>query len=106
VKVVLHHPDQPRDYRIISVIELKRKNNNQIAGETQMVEYMERINEISAPPDSFKGFLVLQDTVKVFSYYTDFFGIRLPMEVGIYSMFDAANPWTRDLADIAIQYWN
>lgn len=105
MKVVLRQPDQPRDYRIITVIELKRDDESTAKAESQMTDYMIRINQLSAPPDSFKGFLVSQDTVRVFSYSG--LGVdRTPAQVDMYSMFDPANPWTRDLADIAIQYWN
>ena len=33
-----------------------------------MADYMDRINQICAPDDSFKGFLVLYDRVEVYSY--------------------------------------
>lgn len=67
-----------------------------------MADYMTRIGQICTPgaSDSFNGFFVLQDTVQVFSY----FGVgahRRPEQVDEYSIFDAGNPWTSDLADIA-----
>ena len=70
-----------------------------------MVDYMERINEISSPGNNFKGFLVLEDEVEIYSY-VGHGANRRPDRVDMYSMFDAGNPWTRDLADIAIRYWN
>jgi hypothetical protein len=97
--------DLPRDYRIITVVELKRDGDDRAKAESQMADYMERIHQICAPGDSFKGFLVLKDTVIVYSYA----GIgnrRSGSIVEEYSMFDPGNPWTRDLAGIAIRYWN
>ena len=105
VKVVLRQPHLPRDYRIITVIELKRDTDDQAKAATQMSQYMGRILQICSPGDSFKGFLVSQDTVEVYSY-VGLGASRRAEKVDEYSMFDAGNPWTRDLADIAIQYWN
>ena len=105
VKVVLRPPHLPRDYRIITVVELKRDDDDKTKAQTQMTDYMERIDKICAPGDSFKGFLILEDKVQVFSY-VGLGANRRPEKVDMYSIFDAGNPWTRDLADIAIQYWN
>ena len=106
VKVVPHHPDQPRDYRIITVIELKREEDDRIGAELQMTNYMRRINRICSPDDSFKGFLVSYDRVAVYSYSGPRSDNRRIDMVDEYSMFDAGDPWTRDLADIAIRHWN
>lgn len=102
---MLRQPHLPRDYRIVTVIELKRNDDDQAKASTQMYHYMRRIHQICAPGDSFKGFLVSQDRVEVYSY-TGFGAHRTAEKVDEYSMFDPGNPWTRDLADIAIQYWN
>lgn len=105
MKVVLRPPHLPRDYRIVTVVELKRDDDEISKAVSQMHAYMKRINEISSPDNSFKGFLVLEDEVEIFSY-VGHGANRRPLSLGTYSMFDAGNPWTRDLADIAIRYWN
>jgi len=105
VKVVLSQPNQPRDYRIITVIELKRDDVDLTRASTQMIHYLKRIHQICAPGDSFKGFLILEDKVEVYGY-VGFGAARRVEKVDEYSMFRADNPWARDLADIAIQYWN
>ena len=105
VKVVLRPPHLPRDYRIITVIELKRDNVGGGSAGSQMADYMDRINQICAPDDRFKGFLVLYDRVEVYSYSGVGANRRVDL-VDEYSMFDAGDTWTRDLADIAIRHWN
>ena len=102
---MLHEPHLPRDYRIITVIELKRDIIDETKASTQMSHYMRRIDQICTPNNSFKEFLILQDIVEVYSY-VGFSEFRRVEKVDEYSMFDAGNPWTRDLANIAIQYWN
>ena len=105
MKVILRPPHLPRDYRIVTVVELKRDEEDVSKAQSQINAYMSRINEISSPDNSFKGFLVLEDVVEIYSY-VGYGAYRYPEKVGMYSMFDAGNPWTRDLADIAIRYWN
>ncbi|KAF8958814.1 hypothetical protein BDZ97DRAFT_1923432 [Flammula alnicola] len=105
VKVVLRPPRQPRDYRIVTVVELKRNDEDQTNAETQMVAYMVRVNEIAAPNNSFRGFLVMEDHVQVYGY-TGYGPNRSVEMVDEYDMFAPGNPFTRDLADIATNYWN
>ena len=70
-----------------------------------MADYMDGINRICAPDDSFKEFLVLYDRVEVYNYCGVGANRRIDL-VDEYSTFDAGDPWIRDLADIAIRHWN
>jgi hypothetical protein len=105
VKVVLHPPHSPQDYRIITVVELKRNEDDRGKAEEQMIAYMDRIHEICNPNDSFQGFLIMEDIVEVYGYSG--IGARRRTEiVNKYSMFAPGNPFTRDLVEIAIDHWN
>ena len=105
VKVVPHLPHLPRDYRIVTVIELKRDEDDQAKSEQQMVAYMHRILTICHPNDSFRGFLLMKDSVQVYGYSG--IGTRRHVEiVDQYNIFAVGNPFTRDLVEIAIRHWN
>ena len=85
--------------------ELKRDDDDIAKARSQMIRFMTRINQICSPGNSFKGFLVMENEVLVFGY-SGHGEYRRPEVVDSYSMFDEGNPWTRDLADIAVQFWN
>ena len=55
---------------------------------------MTRVDKICSPGNGFKGFLVLENEVQVFSY-VGHGAYRRPEHVDSYSMFDAGNPTYR-----------
>lgn len=105
MKVVPRPLHLPRDYRIITVLELKRDEDDQAKAEDQMSTYMERIHEICSPNNTFRGFLIMADVVQVYGYMG--IGARRRAEiVDRYSMFAPGNQFTKDLVEIAINHWN
>lgn len=105
MKVVLRPSNLPREYRIITVVELKRNDDDQAKSEAQMLSYMMRINQIASPTNNFRGFLVMQDNIQVYGYSG--YGAKRKAEiVNQYNIFAPGNHFTADLADIAIAYWN
>ncbi|KIJ89931.1 hypothetical protein K443DRAFT_15677 [Laccaria amethystina LaAM-08-1] len=105
VKVILRPSNLPREYRIITVVELKRNDDDQAKSEAQMLRYMMRIDQIAAPDNNFRGFLVMQDNVQVYGY-SGYGANRMAEIVNEYNIFTPGNHFTTDLTDIAIAYWN
>ena len=105
MKVELRPHQLPRDYRIVTIVELKRDNDDIVKAQSQMSDYMTRIDEICTPGNDFKGFLVMESQVLVFGY-SGHGEYRRVEVVDSYSMFDAGNPWSWDLANIAVRSWN
>ena len=105
MKVILRPSNLPREYRIITVVELKRNDDDQAKSEAQMLRYMMRIDQIAGPNNNFRGFLVMQDNVQVYGY-SGYGTNRMAEIVDEYNIFTPGNRFTTDLTDIAIAYWN
>lgn len=94
-----------RDYRIVSVLELKRDDQSLTKSQEQMLQYMERILEVGNPSNNFRGFLLMGEFVEIYGS-RGFAERRIPEYLGTFNIFDAADRFTNELAEIAVAHWN